>query len=110
MSRSIQERFVEFHGEHPEVYRHLVRLARVALEKGRTKLGIKMLYEVVRWNVWLETGVKPKLSNSYHARYARLMMIQEPDLDGLFDLRELREHVADNDPDDDDLASYFPAA
>lgn len=46
--RSIQERFQEFHDEHPEVYAHLVRLARTAHDKARTKLGIKMLYEVER--------------------------------------------------------------
>lgn len=108
--RSIQEKFQEFHAEHPEVYAHLVRLARTAHQKGRTKLGIKMLYEVVRWNVWLETGTKPKLSNSYHARYARLIMRQEADLNGIFDLRELRECLPKNEDEDDDLTHYIDPA
>jgi hypothetical protein len=88
------------------VYGHLVRLARKAKDKGRERIGIKMLYEVVRWNVWLETGTKPKLSNDYHARYSRLIMANEPDLDGMFDLRELREHGAPAQDEDEDLSYY----
>ena len=102
--RSIDERFAEFHAGSPEVYHHLVRLARQAKDKGRTKLGIKMLYEVIRWYQYLETGTKPKLSNDFHARYARLIMANEVDLYGMFDLRELREHAAKDE--DQDLAYY----
>jgi len=87
---SIEERFLDFHARNPEVYMHLVRLAREAKERGRTKLGIKQIWEVCRWFVHLETGSDPKLCNDYHARYSRLIMAQEPDLDGMFELRELR--------------------
>jgi len=89
----IQRSFLKFHGENPNVYDELVRLARAAVCKGKRKVGIKMLWEVLRWNVWLETtddGSEFKLCNNYPSRYARLIMKQEKDLAGVFDLRELR--------------------
>lgn len=73
------------------VYQKLVELARKGVSRGRTKLGIKMLYEVVRWEIFLETNDPDfKLNNNYHSRYARLIMSSEADLVGVFDVRELR--------------------
>lgn len=89
----IQRQFEEFHHKNPKVYEELVKLARQAKRAGRTKIGIKMLFEVVRWQRFLATDDAHsdfKLSNNYHSRYARLIMEREPDLEGLFDLRELR--------------------
>jgi len=90
----IQARFVRFHSAHPEVYAGLVELAREGVAAGRSKLGMKMLFEVLRWNRTLAglpaEGEEFKLSNDFTSRYARLVMENEPDLDGLFDLRELR--------------------
>lgn len=89
--RSIDARFAEFHAAHPEVYAALVRLAREGKAAGHTKLGIGMLFEVLRW----EHMVRPddsepyRLNNVYRSRYARLVMDQEPDLAGIFDTREL---------------------
>lgn len=88
----IQVRFLEFHGKNPAVYERLVRLARQAKERGKSRISVKMLYEVVRWYHFLETEDETavfKLSNDYHSRYARLIMKQEPDLDGLFATKRL---------------------
>jgi hypothetical protein len=65
---SIEQRFWTFHTAHPEVYRELVVLARRARAAGRERLGMKMLFEVVRWN----------------------RMEREAGLSGLFATRELR--------------------
>lgn len=86
----IQTEFQTFHAEHPEVYTQLVRLARTWQANGSAKLGIATLFEVLRWNSHLNpdhTGGY-KLNNNYRALYARLIMDQEPDLEGLFELRE----------------------
>jgi hypothetical protein len=90
---SISWRFLEFHRQNPQVYAELVRLVRVALGRGRKKIGIKMLWEVVRWNLWLRTDAESdgfKMNNNYHSRYARLIMKNEPDLAGVFEVRELK--------------------
>lgn len=87
---SISERFRRFHSANPEVYRNLVNLARQLKRSGRDSYGIVGLYEVLRYDASLKTDGKPfKLSNDYRSRYARLIMAQEPDLEGFFKTREL---------------------
>lgn len=83
------ERFEEFHRDNPHVYRTLVYFARQWVEvTGRRKLGLQMLYERARWDIRTQTSdVDFKLNNNYTAFYARLIMHQEPDLDGIFELR-----------------------
>lgn len=88
---SIQEAFEEFHARNPHVYELLVKLARRAAQAGRTRIGIGMLYEVLRWNYAIHTtGDEFKLNNNFRSRYVRLIEDSEPDLAGLFQLRELR--------------------
>lgn len=91
--RSIDDRFHQFHTDHPEVYDEIVRLARQVKTAGRERVGMKLLFEVIRWNRML-SGVKDaegfKLNNVYTSRYARLVMEQEPDLSGFFETRELQ--------------------
>ena len=82
-------KFEEFHANNPKVYETLVRLAREWMARiGRHKLGIATLYERTRWEIAIATSDSDfKLNNSYRAYYSRLIMRQEPDLAGLFDLR-----------------------
>jgi len=92
--RSIQQQFEEFHARHPDVYRTLCRLARRAKGAGRSKIGMRMLFEVIRWE-WIIAGLPDeaeefKLNNNYISRYARRIMAQEPDLEGFFPIRALR--------------------
>ena len=91
---TIESRFEAFHARHPDVYRHLVRLAYEARRAGRERIGMKMLFEVLRWE-WTIAGLPDeaeewKLNNNYTSRYARLIMADHPTLDGLFELRELK--------------------
>jgi len=87
----LDDRFWRFHEANPQVYRQLRRLAFEAVRKGRNKIGMKMLFEVLRWEVWMQTeGEDWKLNNSYTSRYARLLMDQERDLAGLFETRMLK--------------------
>jgi hypothetical protein len=81
--------FDRFHADNPKVYETLVRLAREWVGRtGRHKLGIATLFERARWEIALATtDADFKLNNSHRAYYARLIMLREPDLAGLFDLR-----------------------
>lgn len=93
------ERFAEFHSANPAVYAELVRLARELRASGHRRLGIRMLWEVLRWQRMLdiEAGVSPyKLNDHYVPYYARLIMATEPDLVGIFEIRALgreRDHA-----------------
>lgn len=88
-SETIAERFLAFHLESPEVYRTLVALARQWVAKtGRNRIGIATLYERARWELAVSTSDPDfKLNNSYRAYYARLIMAQERDLAGMFEVR-----------------------
>ena len=92
-SKSIDEKFWAFHAAHPEVYDELVRLARMGVVAGRHRLGIKQLFEVLRWNRTIQglpdDDEEFKLNNSYTSRYARLIMAQEPGLGDVFETRVL---------------------
>jgi hypothetical protein len=94
---SIAQRFAEFHAKSPEVYSTLVALARQWVAKtGRRRLGIATLFERARWELAISTCDPDfKLNNSYRAYYARLIMAQEQDLNGLF---ALRKSQADEQP------------
>lgn len=91
--RKIEEDFLNFHAANPWVYTRLVALAREWRRRrpGR-KVGIGMLYEVLRWEAALGTHGDPlfKLNNNHRAGYARLIMRNEGDLDKIFDTRRLR--------------------
>jgi hypothetical protein len=90
-SGSIERDFLEFHQANPLVYERLVQLAREwKRRRGNRKVGMKMLFEVLRWEVAMRTtGDDFRLNNNYTSYYARLIMEREPDLRGLFETRAL---------------------
>jgi hypothetical protein len=93
---TIEEAFLLFHERNPHVYAELVELARRAARRGVTRLGIGMLFEVLRWRHSLRTGGDPfKLNNNYRSYYARLIMLRERDLAGIFETRRL--HAGEED-------------
>jgi hypothetical protein len=92
---SIPARFARFNSGNPQVYDSLVALARqFRSRQPDAKLGIAMLYEVLRWNYYMATqSDEPyKLTNDFRACYARLIMEQELDLAGIF---QTKKSVAD---------------
>lgn len=90
---TIDERFNAFHQANPHIYQALATLARQFLATGHRRLGIKMLWERLRWEMAIHADTDDgayHLNNIYTSRYARLLSEQEPDLHGCFELRELR--------------------
>lgn len=90
---TLDNQFWTFHTANPHVYAGLVVLARALRARGHDRLGIGMLFEVLRWQHMLHTDdpVTPfKLNNNLRSRFARLIMETEPDLTGAFEIRELR--------------------
>lgn len=91
--KTIEESFLSFHAANPHVYRNLVTMARDLAKKGRKRIGIKMLFESLRWRYMLETDDPSsdyKLNNNYTSRYARLIAENESDLANIFQTRELK--------------------
>jgi hypothetical protein len=94
--KSIEQRFLAFHAANPHVLAELLKLARRAKGRGVSRIGIRMLWEVLRWQLTVETydpaGDPYKLNDHFHSRYARLLLEADPSLEGLIELRELRAH------------------
>jgi hypothetical protein len=91
--KSIQERFEEFHETNPWVYDQLVTLARRVQARGHDRIAIDYLFGYIRWTQLMrprDPNSAFKLNDHYRSRFARLIMEQEPDLAGLFELRELK--------------------
>ena len=81
--------FWAFHRSNPQVYMELRDLARRLRNAGRRRHGIAALFEVLRYNRALTTvGDDFELNNNYRALYARLLMKNEPELAGFFELRK----------------------
>ena len=90
---TIQERFEQFHRLNPWVYDSLVELVRDYRRRGYPAIGIGHLVEILRWlrrGKTYDPTADFKLSNDYRSRYSRLIMAQEPDLDGFITTRSLR--------------------
>ena len=86
---SLEDQFNAFHQANPHVYEMLRRLSLDAARHGR-RLGIGMLFEVLRWQNAMTTTDEAsefKLNNNYRAFYARLLMEREPDLQDYFETR-----------------------
>lgn len=87
----IAERFEAFHRENPHVADALERLAANAIEAGAGRVGVKMLYEVLRYERIIETrGDDFRLNNDYHSRYARLLIERRPEWAGKIETRQLK--------------------
>jgi hypothetical protein len=81
--------FRAFHAENPDVFEELVGLVRHAYNQGRPRIGMGMLFEVLRWNRIAGTrGEEFKLNNNYRAYYTRLITLTHPHLGALLTRRE----------------------
>jgi hypothetical protein len=93
--KTIDERFTEFHAANPAVYLELRDLAMEARQRGCQKLGIRMLWEAMRWSRLLRTAPNVegdfRLNDHFPSRYVRLLLENEPELRGMFELRGLRK-------------------
>jgi hypothetical protein len=91
-SERMLREFAQHRRAHPEVYEELRRLALEARRRGRTRMGIAALFEVLRWE---RSGIGHdagdfKLNQNLRALYARHLMETVPELRGFFETRRLR--------------------
>lgn len=87
---TIDAAFWKFHKENPQVYNKLVQMAFHARRLGKAKIGMKMLFEVIRWEHLVHTRSDDfALNNNYTSRYVRIIEDQYPDLIGMFEKRIL---------------------
>jgi hypothetical protein len=103
----IQREFEKYHQENEHVYKFLVHFARLAIQAMRDRgnqdpqYSIAAVVERARWHVNFEVrGYQDfKINNDFRARYARLIMRQETDLRGVFNLRKIRSTSLPSTPE-----------
>ncbi|WP_316201030.1 MULTISPECIES: hypothetical protein [unclassified Bradyrhizobium] len=89
---SIEERFWAFHESNPKVYQLFDRFTKQVISRGHTRFSSDAILHRIRWETNVEThGDKFKINDHYSAYYARMWMDLNPDHDGFFATRELRE-------------------
>lgn len=91
----LSEKFETFHKANPGVYHELVSLARQAKNRGLPKIGMRMLWEMVRWNRMMKMYDPDeldvwKLDDHLAPLYTRLIKENEPDIAHLFETRTRR--------------------
>ncbi|MCW2545405.1 MAG: hypothetical protein JWM40_2957 [Frankiales bacterium] len=87
---TLEQQFQAFHTANTWVYDALVTLTAEYVTGGATRVSINMLTEVLRYRRGVTQGDTYKLNNSYRAFYARLIMQNHPEWDGLFETRRQR--------------------
>lgn len=86
-----KQKFDKFHKENPHVLEALIKMTDRAVAKGHKHFGMKLLFEVLRWETMISTKGDPyKINNNYAPYYVRLIEEKRPDLTGVFRKRELR--------------------
>lgn len=90
---TIQQAFERFHGLNPWVYEALAALTADYVTQGQRRVGIRMLWEVLRWRYNRQTRDPNslfKVNDHYHSRYVRLLIEQHPEWAEVFETRVLR--------------------
>ncbi|MFG3656878.1 hypothetical protein [Streptomyces sp. NPDC047706] len=88
---SIQAQFETFHQLNPWVLRALEALTADYLQRGASRVGIGMLFEVLRWRYVTATeGDEFRLNNNFRSRYVRLLIERHPEWVSAFEVRALR--------------------
>ena len=91
MKQSIDQSFHEFHRGHTEIYNLFRQYALYLInDKGKKKIGAKMIVERIRWNVFVNvTDADYKINNSHTSRYARMFIDEYPQYASYFELRTI---------------------
>lgn len=77
---TLPERFAAFHAANPHVADALEQLAGQWFAAGHNRVGVKSLYERLRWEAGIQTTASDwRLNNSWTAFYARLLIERRPE-------------------------------
>ena len=96
MTKSLKEKWWDFHQDNPHVYELFERFAFQAIQAGFKNYSANAVFERIRWHTDIETqGSGFKLSNNHRAYYARYFHTRNPDYDGFFRTKQTRGHIND---------------
>ena len=84
---TLQEQFEQFHSANTWVLDALESLTREWVEAGHKRLGIGMLWEVIRYQYGRTISADFKANNNHRSRYVRLMLDRHPEWQSVFATR-----------------------
>lgn len=87
---TISERYETWKAANPWVLPTLERLVSEWLAAGHNRVGMKAVWEVLRWQYGKTTGEQFKANNDFTSRAARDLIERNPEWADAFELRELR--------------------
>lgn len=83
-----EAQFKAFHAANPHVYERLRTMALALRRTGHKRWGLRNLWEKLRYDLAIETSEsQPKLNDHWPPFYARLLMLNEPELKDFFETR-----------------------
>lgn len=100
---SLKNKWREYHNANPEVYDLFVKFTFNVIRRGYTNYSANAIFERIRWHTDIETKDNSgfKISNNHRAYYARHFMNCNPEYEGFFrtkPVKEDREEVHNNEP------------
>ncbi|MER0476852.1 hypothetical protein ABR737_00525 [Streptomyces sp. Edi2] len=84
---TIEDQFHAFDEQHPWIYETLERLVEERLAAGATRIGVKALFEALRWQI---PDRVPGLNNNFTSLYARKLIDRNSGWVHVFELRRRR--------------------
>lgn len=99
---TIQVAFIDFHRDNPQVYEEFKKMALQAINAGKKKISAKMIVNVIRWSVYMETidlnlfeqknkePRKFKINDAFISRWARVFVNEYPQYADRLEMREIR--------------------
>ena len=87
----IVNNFWAFHQENPQVFELFKRFTEEMRGTGRKRYGVKSIAERIRWHfATTSRSDEFKMNNNYVSCYARLLILNDPELKDFFQTRESR--------------------
>lgn len=89
---SIADRFAQFHADNGWVFEALEALCSDWLTRGHNRVGVKQMFEVIRWQYGRRTSGDQgfRCNNDFTSRYARLLIDRHPEWAEAIETRRLR--------------------
>lgn len=94
--RRLEAEAATFHSENPHVYALFDKFTWQIIRAGFLNYSADAVFHRIRWFTHIETGDPTfKINNNHCAYYSRMWMENNPNHDGFFRTRELRNELID---------------
>jgi len=84
-------KFEQFDRANPKVWEYFCRFALQAANRKRKKIGARLIFERIRWEIFIVTNDEEfKINNNHAPYYARKFQAEFPEHAELFEIRKIR--------------------